>query len=985
MFDKAVRIRTGRREQDDGIGADEGISRIRDLLRHSSGVVRLVGLSGVGKTRFVQALFDDRVGKHRLDPCLAFYTDLSHSPNPQPTALASELFQLSKRAILVIDNCPADLHKRLSELCRSPGSLLSVITIEYDIRDDQPEGTDVFELQPSSGEVIEKLLARRFPSLSPVDARTIAKSSEGNARVAANLASTVAVNESIAGLTDSDLFVRLFEQRQGHSESLLTAAQACSLVYSFNGEDLSSSEGGEIASLGRLVGKSAEEMFQAVAELKRRDLVQHRGPWRAVLPHAIANRLAALALQNIPTSVIDAEIFGGSDRLLLSFSRRLGFLHTSKEASTIVEGWLKEDGLLGKTGQLDNFGRAVLSNVAPVLPELTLAALERSFGRKDADPANLSLQLPLLRSLAYDPALFERCVALMSRVVGQGDTELMHSRGFADETFTSLFKIYLSGTLASPQQRANVVEQLLCSSEKKMSVLGQVALNAMLQTQMFSSMHEFEFGARPRGYGYHPRTTDDVKRWFRAALASVRNLSPHAEARALALATLARNFRGLWTHAGMYEELEQICTEISATAFWPEGWVAVRETQNLDSAASEEWALAKLDAIELSLRPRDIAQRVRSIVFSEHSYFDPDPGCGGPLDFASAYNKIEETVRKLGEVVSSDDLLYGLAPELVSSKGHLWVFGVGLASGANNPLEVWHRLTMQLSSAPVSEHRIDVFRGFLYGLSEKARQLTDDILDAAVNDDSLSAYYPIFQAAVGVDARGIDRLLRSLRAGTAPLNAYRSLGAGRAAENITGEEMRRLVGEIARKAEGFDVGVEVFGMRIYSERQKKTPADPELLSAGRELMQQIPLDSHDAREDYHAGEIVKFCFVGPEGRAAAHGISSRLREVALKRRPFLFAHDDLLHALLSVQPAATLDGLFLAEPTAKMASGLEFSFWDRRNPFDGLSEEEFLNWCDVEPTTRFPLIASVVGIYASAPGAEQSLDQHRSATIGESA
>jgi hypothetical protein len=353
LLDKTVRIRTGRREQDDGIAADEGISRIRGLLRHSSGVVRLVGLSGVGKTRFVQALFDNRVGKDNLDPSLALYTDLSYSPNPQPTALASELFQLSKRAILVIDNCPGDLHRQLSELCRSPNSLLSVITIEYDIRDDQPEGTDVFELQPSSGEVIEKLLTRRFPFLSPIDARTITGFSEGNARVAINLASTVGVNESIAGLTDSDLFVRLFQQRQGHSESFLTAAQACSLVYSFKG-DLSSSEDGELVRLGRLVGKGAEEMFRAVAELKRRDLVQQRGPWQAVLPHAIANRLAALALQDISTSVIDAEIFGGPDRLLLSFSRRLGFLHKSKEAATIVQSWLKEGGFLGKVDQLSD-------------------------------------------------------------------------------------------------------------------------------------------------------------------------------------------------------------------------------------------------------------------------------------------------------------------------------------------------------------------------------------------------------------------------------------------------------------------------------------------------------------------------------------------------------------------------------------------------------------------------------------------------------
>jgi hypothetical protein len=508
-----------------------------------------------------------------------------------------------------------------------------------------------------------------------------------------------------------------------------------------------------------------------------------------------------------------------------------------------------------------------------VLPELTLVALERSFGPEHTSVDNLRLHLPLLRSLAYDAALFERCVALIARVVGEQNSGVDGFKGFDDETFASLFKIYLSGTLASPEQRASVVEQFLCSPEKKERALGNTALNAMLQTQAFSSMHEFEFGARPRDYGYQPRTGEDLQRWFGATLTTVRGLISHAEARSPVLAILARNFRGLWTQAHMYDELEQVCKEIANIVFWPEGWVAVRETQ-LHVVALEKGTLAKLDAIELSLRPKDISQRVRSIVFAD-SYFDPDPGDGDPLDFASAYEKIEETARKLGEVVSSDKSLDDLAAELVRSKGHLWAFGVGLATGASNPLEVWHLLTKQLSDTPVAERRIEVFCGFLYGLSQKSRQLTDDILDAAVNDDSLSAYYPIFQAAVGVDARGVDRLLHSLRAGKAPIYAYRSLGGGRATEHITGEEMRRVVGEIAGKAEGFDVAVEVLGMRIYGEGQKKPP-DQELLRAGRELMQQIPLNSQDAREDYHAGEIVKFCFVGQEGRAAAHDISSRL-------------------------------------------------------------------------------------------------------------
>ena len=140
-------------------------------------------------------------------------------------------------AIIVVDNCPPSLHQRLGELCRGAGSTLSVLTVEYDIRDDEPEGTEIFELSPSSINLIKKLVDHRFPAISNVDVETIAEFSGGNARIAIALASAIGRNETISGLTDNELFQRLFQQTHEYDEPLLLAAQVCSLVYSFQGED----------------------------------------------------------------------------------------------------------------------------------------------------------------------------------------------------------------------------------------------------------------------------------------------------------------------------------------------------------------------------------------------------------------------------------------------------------------------------------------------------------------------------------------------------------------------------------------------------------------------------------------------------------------------------------------------------------------------------------------------------------------------------
>jgi hypothetical protein len=137
---------------------------------------------------------------------LAIYTNLSDDPSPQPIAVATELVAQKGRQVLIVDNCPPDLHRRPSEICTRPDSTLSLLNVEYDVREDQSEGTDVFELQPSSDDLIEKLLLRRVTGLSQVNAGSIAKFASGNARVALALAHTIDSNESVASLKDAELF-----------------------------------------------------------------------------------------------------------------------------------------------------------------------------------------------------------------------------------------------------------------------------------------------------------------------------------------------------------------------------------------------------------------------------------------------------------------------------------------------------------------------------------------------------------------------------------------------------------------------------------------------------------------------------------------------------------------------------------------------------------------------------------------------------------
>lgn len=261
---------------------DEAINPMRALIRSTNKAVRITGLSGVGKTRIVQALFDETVGTDALDRTVAIYVDTGYEPVPSATAMLDNLLAEGRRAIMILDNCPSELHASLASKVSAAGKEVSLITIEYDIRDDKPQTTEVIHIETDGPDVAEQLLIRRFPSIGQNNARRIAEFADGNARVALAIAERVEEGESLALLSDAQLFNRLFEQRNHPDGHLREQAEILSLVYSFS---ISSPDAAtdELEILGVLSGYPKIQLFKAVTKLMERHIVQKRSHWRAIL------------------------------------------------------------------------------------------------------------------------------------------------------------------------------------------------------------------------------------------------------------------------------------------------------------------------------------------------------------------------------------------------------------------------------------------------------------------------------------------------------------------------------------------------------------------------------------------------------------------------------------------------------------------------------------------------------------------------------
>lgn len=974
LLDDTGRLASKQSGGSDPMPIEHGITTMRQILSRPGGVIRFIGLSGLGKTRLVQALFDGRIGTDALDRAMVAYTDQGLEPNPSPRDMLHRLGASGVRAIVVVDNCNPTTHRALTQIVSEHRGTLSLITVEYDVADDEPEETQVFQLEPASEKVLSSVLERLAPQVSKIDRRRIVDFSGGNARVALALASTVRSQENLGVLNDAALFERLFHQNHDSGADLMRAAEACSLVYSFDGETLEG-KSAELPVLGELANLSVRELFRHIGDLRSRDLVQRRSQWRAILPHAIANRLARQALERIPTQVVTESFTAkGRERLLHSFGRRLGYLHDSEPARRIAESWLNNSAELANPARLNVLGMTLFHSVAPLAPTLALQRIaEAALG--DDGAAFLSPTAPhrqrwiaLLRTLAYDPELFDRCALLLARFFA-AEPEGHNSDSVCD-TFRELFHLYLSGTHALAEQRLDVIRRLLDSREARLQTCALEGLDAMLEAHHFSSGHDFSFGARSRDFGWQPKTHGEVVAWFRAALAVARHVAmavtPHRDR---VREILARHFQALSTNVGIDDELEALARELVAHDGWPDGWFAIRRTIRFGAKGMVPERLQRLRRLEFELRPRDLVQRIHALVLSRIDHpldlDDPAEESESGNGRTNSWKKANQIVEELGrDVATTSHILSQLLPEcLKRGPGNRWGFGRGLALGTPDLAILWQQMREVLVRAQADERDFSLMQGFIAAAADRDADAANRILDEAIADPLLGPQFPLLQASIRIDDAGAERVVTSLLLCLAEASAYSQLSAGLLVDAIPPQSYKRIVWGIASLAKGYSVAVDLVGMRLFSFKSEKREIDEETISLARELLLQFDFNRDDDNLTHHLNEIALVCLEGSDGHDTAVKLCTNFARALSDYRTAAWRYGQLAGTLFRLQPQVALEILLSVDSKTghgRLPSSLAV---DNESPVNCAPRDVLLSWASQGPADRYPKLAKEVRLF----------------------
>ncbi|MGV1803833.1 hypothetical protein ACQZ6A_18365 [Agrobacterium vitis] len=983
------RVRVFVPDKREGKTIEQSIDTLRRNL-HAPSVSRIVGLSGVGKTRFIQAVFDPRVFPSQSVPASesVIYCDLSNEIDPLPSSMVETLLSKKADCTVVVDNCSPAEHERLSQMVRRPGCQLKLITIEYDIKEDFPEGTSVYRLEGTSTNTILDLLRRKYPSLSNADAIRIADYSDGNARVAFALAATSRSSGDLAQLKNADLFKRLFHQNKMENDELLRSAEAASLLYSFNGQDYS--ETSELALLSSLAGCSIMSFSRHMAELHRRGLLQARGEWRAILPHAIANNLGVRALENGNLDEIKQLLFlNASERVARSFARRLGFLQNCTQAVDIARSFMSSDGKLSNVIGLNEYQEQMFMKLAPLVPDLALEHLSKAQSASDflsAENVDRSNFLNLIVHLAYDATYFENSVELLVIFANCGYGE--YNRKSAKERLVAFFYIRYSNTEATFDQKRAIIDRLLNSEFSEKRALGFSCLASTLKTSHFISYPSYQFGSLPRNSGWFPASDTDVEYWFKAWLTKCMSIIEAGGADAATTKVIVGDkFRGLWSIPGLRPFLTEMAKKIVTIESWPEGWNATKEVLHYKRTEIQPDAVIEIEKLEKILRPKDLVTEVTARIFSKGRMSRYDFDESGPMSHLAK----EQYAEALGEKVGKDKAaIYALISSFIERQsGHReYSFGRGLGKTVPDVAELLDSIRTMMVPRKEDTVSTTVIRGIIAGWNEVDAEAVGHFLDQALEDDVWSRWFVELQTQGIMDSRAFDRLMLAIQNGRTPIWRFINLAGGRVTDPFTPNQIGVLLSELNKHVQDdCSVAFGILVMVIHCANEKDHEYVSDLRTIVLNFLGEIDWSALKTNHSLLDHDInVAICFALSEGASENEVKTALTRILDNERRPERYYNIDratILTPFFKYFPTLSLDAIYQPDEDGSYQTArktLENGFSDRaQSLLVDTSEEILIAWCEVSPTDRYPFAAATCDLF------EKSDDDNPSSTISKTA
>jgi len=956
--------------------------KLHEIIGSARGVARVVGQSGVGKSRLMLAGLGQQEGSkapfwESLDHLVLYAVESEAGSTDIKTAVQS-LVDASWRAVVVIDRCLAETHRDLAAMVARSTSNLSLITIDHEIpqRDTLP---DNFVLVDKAEEpVIEGILQRIAPDLPSEDHRRLLKNSAGNPRMATLLGQSWVKEGSIASATDEQLFDHVILGRRPDEASLSQDTAMLLSVFGLLGDHAPLNELAEVASLGQRL--SVDDLRTGLDRLRERGVVQRRGRLFNMQPPPIALSLAERQWRRWSAATWDQVLVGSlSPQLRIRAAQQLALLNDRKIATEVTGHVCRLGGPLGTWEGFKRAGNAqVVSSLAEIDTELVGTLLEHLFSRLDASEQS-SIEGDLRRHLVW--ALQK--IAFVSRTFEQGallllDLGVAENERYANNAsgqFKALFPVLLADTEAGPVPRLQLLDDLIAEYDERRMPLVVEALLKGAKTDFFSrSVGNEIHGSRPALVSWQPNLWEDAWDYVIQCADRLARLATHDDDFAKrARVGLAQDLRMLVVR-GFIENVEGWVKRIrSVHGYWPEALASLGDVMQHDATGLDDTVVLRVRKLIDTLKPQELGDRVRFLVTEMPWDFPVDE----KVKFEERGQIQVEAVNALAlDLLKSPQVLAGFFPQLSSGSQRMaHAFGQALAHYSDAPLQWLEPVKAALIEIPPEGRNFGLLAGYLNGLNEREPKAVEAFKDDAVRSRDFAPALPIVCASIGIKDTDVELVCFGLRTGLIKPFLLVHWTFGNAMASLRPRVLAPLFDlMLGIDKESYSVALDMIGMYTFDHRERLEELRPQIRLAARNAS--VRPKKPGSHMDAHHFEELMTWILGKgrddaDARAVALDLGKQLADdpegdsvdLIKPLLPILLSGFSeivwplLGQAIVSGHPQSWRFEHLLADT---------YSFDAAKNPsILRLPEEALFSWCHAHPEVAPAFVAAIVPVLTS--------------------
>ncbi len=625
--------------------------------------IRILGLSGLGKTRIVFEIF--RPQNNDNDSLLfsnrALYVNCNDHPEKiNFVDLVSKISAEKNEVILIVDNCDLETHRIIAKNLKG----LSLISIDSNPEENcNTEGTNYVIIGKNDlSDVVAELVNNDFQNVGKDNIQKIKDFSQGIPLMAVLLADSITKGERFLGrLDDKELLDKLLGSK-GKEQEWRNILKSCSMFSCFGFEKefdlqykfIATNENITISNNSQQV--RINTFLSVVNHFKEREIFEKQGRFLSIRPFPLAMALAVEWLDTCTSERLLQVITDISNleephrkQMIRSLAEQMKYLGYNDKAVEIVGKIIGPDSPFDNAEVLNTeLGSRLFRSFVEVNPVAVSENFIRVFSNKTTAELSQIIEgrrnlVWVLEKLCFDKRTFADSVKILfSFAIAENETWSNNATG----QFLHLFYIHLSGTEANLSERWKIIEWGLNKGDVKYYDLAIKAMKVGLNFGYFTRTGGAELQGSKRLYDNNPTWEEIKDYWSNILYKLLEIIKSNNEYSDSTSEIVASRIRGLF-RAQMGDLIMPVLKEIteSKNYDWDSGLMELKYARKYEKNSISEKLLEEVNYLITSLTKADFSTKYLTLSNSSHldndETYSSEKVIGAIKDLADEFLKTE--------------------------------------------------------------------------------------------------------------------------------------------------------------------------------------------------------------------------------------------------------------------------------------------------------------------------------------------------------